>query len=124
MGITPSHKSNELYYEQPLPNDIHHHQNELNHHHQQPQQQMAHKQQRQDPALNGHVPQPRLNPPAKLQQWVSLAKQPKFNAMGTIEANMEKEKRLAQQQKMRQKAKMKTNAKKMAMPKAQNVRSG
>merc|ERR1712228_210846 len=122
-SITPSHKSNDNYF------DAQHQQqsqsqsidyNHQNHHHH-----------NNNHANNGHIPQPQLNPPtSKLQQWVSLAKQPKFNSMANASSKqqsqsndhmMEKEKELkfkqAQQQKLRQQQQQKQRVKMKTKPK-------
>merc|ERR1712154_169747 len=87
-SMTPSHNS---FDSQPHAlNDPHHNHIEAPSSAQQSQPQHQHHH-----VSNGHVPAPQLNPPtSKLQQWVSLAKQPKFNSM----ANMMQNNNAAQQQ--------------------------
>merc|ERR1712228_934444 len=100
-SITPSHKSNDNYF------DAQHQQqsqsqsidyNHQNHHHhnnnhidvQSQASTVDSHHNNNHHANNGHIPQPQLNPPtSKLQQWVSLAKQPKFNSMANASSKQQ-----------------------------------
>merc|ERR1712129_419796 len=109
-SMTPStHKSNENYFDSNPTLS----QNEHSSHHHNRVEAPTSVHQNHHAGSNGHVPQPQLNPPtSKLQQWVSLAKQPKYgqlqqqNYNALMEQQQQRELKskqaAAQQQKLRE----------------------
>merc|ERR1712048_1158622 len=97
-SMTPSHHSFDSQTPHALNDPPHHNHIEAPPPAQQSQPQ--HQHQHNHHVSNGHVPAPQLNPPtSKLQQWVSLAKQPKFNSMASM---MQQNNNAAQQQQNKQ----------------------